>query len=203
MISRFRRLAAAAAIGAALSTGVIVPAATASAEPLELTAHIQRFNIHIRTPDGGAGGAHCVKNQPFGRDGSRCNAGGYFDDSSPAGFRNVAGGVVYDSDGKGGTYLQFYTVDGQVLEGNIPGRGSADFTIANFVSPAFGTLARGGQKLSLNVVTTDNTQTTGDRWFDFYLSGNLVVTTVVGSDQPGSIFDDFLDSIRGAFGSSE
>ena len=202
MLSRLGRFAAMVVVGAALSAGVLVPSGSASAQPVAPGAQFKHFNIHIRSTDGGAGGVHCVKNQPFGREGSRCDAHGYYDDSQAAGFVNVDGGVVYDSDGHGGTYLKFYTKAGEVIEGNIPSRGSADFTISSFSSPAFGVLARTGQKLYLDVRTTDHGQTTGDRWVDFYLHGDLVINTPVGGGYLDGLFDDFLESISGAFGSS-
>ncbi|PVY27395.1 hypothetical protein [Williamsia muralis] len=202
MLSRFGRFAAILVVGAALSAGVLVPSGSASAQPVAPGAQFKYFNIHMRSPDGGAGDAHCVRTQPFGREDTRCDATGYYDDSQAAGFVNSSGGVVYSPDGRGNTYLKFYTRAGEVIEGTIPSRGSADFTISSFRSPAFGVLARTGQKLYLDVRTTDHGQTTGDRWYDFYLHGDLVINTPVGGGYLEGLFDDFLEGVSGAFGSS-
>jgi hypothetical protein len=201
MIRRFRLLAAAAAVAAALTGSLVVPTATASAQPVQTTAQTKYFNIHIRLNDnyGDRSQNNCYRNNLFSREGSRCGKNSFYDPGHTAGFNNVTGSLYYGGIA-GGTELIFTTTTGSTVRGTIPSRGSGDFTITDFTVPEFGTLARPGQKLHLNV-TSEGFGLTGDAWQDFYLSGNLDIVPPPTGDN-GGFFDDLRDALSGVFGSS-
>ncbi|KIQ17482.1 hypothetical protein [Rhodococcus sp. MEB064] len=198
MIRRFRILAAAIAVAAAMTGSLVAPTAIASADPVQSTAQSKYFNTHIRVADGPQGSPQCYRNARFSYEGSRCEDSGFYDAGHTAGFNNIDGRVYYGGY-PGGTELVFTTKSGSVLKGTIPSRKSGDFTITEFNVPEFGTLARPGQKLFLNV-KSEGPGLTGDAWQDFYLTGNLdIVSPPTGGN--GGLFGDFFDDLSGIFGS--